>query len=57
MNEDQTPTNGPDLLAPPHVVPALMELFAGDRQRAIAQQQTVFAHLVACQCCRTAALA
>lgn len=47
---------GPDLLAPPHVVPALMELFAGDRQQAIAQQETLFAHLVACDYCRIAAM-
>jgi hypothetical protein len=46
----------PDLLEPPHVVPALMELFAGDRQQALAQQEQLFTHLVSCQYCRTAAM-
>lgn len=46
----------PDLLEPPHVVPVLMELFAGDTQQAFAQQKDVFAHLVACHYCRTAAM-
>jgi hypothetical protein len=47
---------GPDLLEPPHVVPALMELFAGDRQQALPEQEQLFTHLVACQYCRTAAM-
>ena len=45
---------GPDLLEPPHILPVLMELFAGDRQQALAQQEQLFAHLAACQHCRTA---
>lgn len=50
------PEVGPDLLEPPHVVPVLMELFAGDTQQALTQQEDVFAHLVACHYCRTAAI-
>lgn len=46
---------GPDLLEPPHVVPVLMELFAGDRQQALTQQEQLLAHLVACHYCQTAA--
>ena len=45
---------GPDLLEPPHVLPILMELFAGDRQQALSQQEHLFAHLAACHHCRTA---
>jgi len=45
---------GPDLLEPPHVLPVLMELFAGDRQQALAQQEQLLAHLAACHYCRTA---
>jgi predicted anti-sigma-YlaC factor YlaD len=47
-------TGGPDLLSPPHVLSALMEMFAGDQEQAFAQQEQVLAHLTACQFCRTA---
>lgn len=47
---------GPDLLEPPHVVSVLMELFAGDTHQALAQQENMFTHLVACHYCRTAAM-
>lgn len=50
------PKIGPDLLEPPHVVPALVELFAADKQQALTQQEDVFAHLVTCHYCRTAAM-
>ncbi|MGB8346639.1 MAG: hypothetical protein WCD86_17260 [Ktedonobacteraceae bacterium] len=57
MNEDQITTDGgPDLLVPPHMLPTLMELFAGDRQRALIQQEQLLAHLAACHHCRTALL-
>lgn len=46
----------PDLLSPPHVLSLLMELFAGDRQQALAQQEHLSVHLAACQHCRTAAI-
>jgi len=47
---------GPELLEPPHILSVLMELFAGDRQQALAQQEQLFAHLAACHYCRTAAM-
>jgi hypothetical protein len=57
MNENPiTAKRGSDLLSPPHVIPALMELFAGDRQLALAQQEQMFTHLVVCEYCRTAAM-
>jgi hypothetical protein len=47
---------GPDLLVPPHVLPLLMELFAGDRQQALSQQEQLLAHLATCHYCRTAVM-
>jgi hypothetical protein len=47
---------GPDLLVPPHILPLLMELFAGDRQQALAQQEQLLAHLTTCHYCRTAVI-
>jgi hypothetical protein len=47
---------GPDLLVPPHVLPLLMELFAGDRQQALSQQKQLLAHLTTCHYCRTAVM-
>ena len=47
---------GPDLLVPPHVLPLLMELFAGDRKQALAQQEQLLAHLTTCHYCRTAVM-
>ncbi len=44
----------PDLFVPPHVLPVLMELFAGEVQKAFEQQEQLLAHLVACHYCRTA---
>ncbi|MDQ2902132.1 MAG: hypothetical protein M3Y81_01085 [Chloroflexota bacterium] len=45
---------GPDLLIPPHVVPILMELLAGERQQALSQREHLLAHLATCHYCRTA---
>ena len=45
---------GPDLLVSPHVLPQLMELFAGDIQQALSQQEQLIAHITACHYCRTA---
>lgn len=45
---------GPDLLVPPHVLPILMELFAGDRQQALLQQKQLLTHIAACHYCRIA---
>ena len=47
---------GPDLLVPPHVLPLLMELFAGDRQQAFSQQEQLLAHMATCHYCRTAVM-
>jgi hypothetical protein len=47
---------GPDLLVPPHVLPLLMELFAGDMQQAFLQQEQLLAHLTTCHYCRTAVM-
>lgn len=45
-----------DLLVAPHVLPLLMELFAGDRQLAHTQQEQLVAHLETCHYCRTAVM-
>lgn len=45
---------GPDLFVPPHVLPVLMELFAGERQQVLSQQEQLLAHLATCHFCRTA---
>ncbi len=45
---------GPDLFVPPHVLSILMELFAGERQQALSQQEQLLEHLAACHYCRTA---
>lgn len=47
---------GPDLLVSPHVLPLLMELFAGDIQQASSQQEQLLAHLTTCHYCRTAVM-
>lgn len=47
---------GPDLLAPPHILPVLMELLAGDSPPGLSQQEQLFAHLATCHYCRTAVL-
>lgn len=47
---------GPDLLGVPHVLPLLMEVFAGDRQQALSQQEYLIAHITACHYCRTAVM-
>ena len=47
---------GPDLLVSPHVLPLLMELFAGDIQQALSQQEQLLAHLKTCHYCRTAVM-
>lgn len=44
---------GPDLLTPPHVLAELMELFAGERQRALSVQDRLLAHLLVCEYCQT----
>jgi hypothetical protein len=54
---DQTlPKEGPDLCAPPHVLPALVDLFVGEKQQALAQQDGLLTHVVACHYCRTATI-
>jgi hypothetical protein len=45
---------GPDLLAPPHFLAELMELFAGERHQVLSQQDHLLAHLAVCEYCRTA---
>jgi hypothetical protein len=45
---------GPDLFVPPHVLPILIELFAGERQEALSQEEQLLTHLAACHYCRTA---
>ena len=45
---------GPDLLAPPHILTALMELLAGDSPPDSSQQEQWFSHLATCHYCRTA---
>src|SRR5947209_4385723 len=47
---------GPDLFLPPHILPLVMELLAGDKQQAISQQEQLVSHLVACHYCRTAVM-
>jgi hypothetical protein len=47
------PEVGPDLFVPPHILPVLMELFAGKRQQALSQGQ-MLTHLTECHYCRTA---
>ena len=47
---------GPDLSVSPHILPLLMELFAGDRQQAHTQQEQLVAHLETCHYCRTAVM-
>lgn len=57
MNEDNATVMsevGPDLFVPPHVLSVLMELFAGERQQALSQQEQLLAHLATCHYCRTA---
>jgi len=45
---------GPDLFVPPHVLSILMELFAGERQQALSQQEQLLEHLAVCHYCRAA---
>ena len=45
---------GPDLLTPPHILPVLMELLAGDSPPDLSRQEQLFAHLAKCHYCRTA---
>ncbi|HEY5001659.1 MAG TPA: hypothetical protein VII61_00805 [Ktedonobacteraceae bacterium] len=57
MKDDNTTvlTNiGPDLFEPPHILPALMELFAGAKQQTPLPQEHFLAHLTSCHYCRTA---
>src|SRR5579884_3811731 len=57
MKEDDATTMsqvGPDLSVPPHVLPLLMELFLGERQRVLSQQEQLLEHLATCNFCRTA---
>jgi uncharacterized protein YigA (DUF484 family) len=59
MKEDNAtvmPEVGPDLLVSPHILPALMELFAGERQQVLSEQEQLFAHLATCHYCRTAVM-
>src|SRR5438270_8260325 len=57
MKEDNSvdrPEVGPDMFVPPHVLPSLMELFAGESQRVLSQQEQLLAHIATCHYCRTA---
>lgn len=57
MNEDNAgilSKIGPDLLVPPHILPVLMELLAGDSPQGLSQQEQLYAHLATCHYCRTA---
>jgi hypothetical protein len=57
MKEDDATTMsqvGPDLSVPPHVLPLLMELFVGEGQQALSQQEQLLEHLATCHYCRTA---
>ena len=59
MDEDSVnvlTVGGPDLLESPHVLPQLMELFAGDTQKALSQQEQLIAHITTCHYCRTAVM-
>lgn len=47
---------GPDLFLPPHILPLLTELFAGEKQQAISQKEQMVSHLVTCHYCRTAVM-
>lgn len=47
---------GPDLFLPPHILPLVMELFAGEKQPDISLQEQLVSHLVACHYCRTAVM-
>ena len=47
---------GPDLFLPPHILHLLMELFAGEKQQAISQQEQLVRHLLTCHYCRTAVM-
>lgn len=47
---------GSDLLAPPHILTALMELPTGDSLLDLSQQEQLFAHLAMCHYCRIAVL-
>ena len=44
----------PDLFASPHVLPVLMELFAGEKQQDRLKQESLLTHLTSCHYCRTA---
>ena len=57
MKDDNTTVlanTGPNLFEPPHILPALMELFAGEKQQTPLSQEHLFAHLISCQYCRAA---
>ncbi len=45
---------GPDLSTPPHVLPLLVELFVGEKQQALSQQEQLLRHLAVCHYCRMA---
>jgi len=47
---------GPDLLVSPHILPLLIELFAGDDQQAVSQQEQLLTHITTCHYCRTAVM-
>jgi len=44
----------PDLFEPPHILPAVMELFAGGNQQNLLQQEVSLTHLTTCHYCRAA---
>ena len=48
---------GPDLLTSPHILPALIELFAGEQRAVPVLQEQLLDHLTICHYCRTAIIA
>jgi hypothetical protein len=45
---------GPDLFESPHILPALMELFAGEKQQTSLPQEHLLTHLTSCHYCQAA---
>lgn len=47
---------GPNLLEPPHILPFLMELLAGERPSDLSQPEQLVEHLATCHYCRAAVI-
>ena len=59
MKEDNAtvvPEIRPDLTVAPHILPLLIELFAGEKQQVFLQQEQLLTHLTTCHYCRTTAM-